>query len=429
MKFYSNPARTLWDDISRRPRMSRDDLFPRVRSILDAVKREGDEALIRLTGELDGVALSSVVCREKEFEDAAVNVSLQLKGDIRLAIANVRAFHHAQKEEIRVVETQKGVRCWREARAIEKVGLYVPGGTAPLFSSVVMLAVPAVLAGCSEIVLCSPPQKDGSLHPAILWTAREIGVTTVCKIGGAQAIAAMAYGTASVPAVYKILGPGNQYVTAAKLLVSTEEVAIDMPAGPSEVLVIADGKADPEFIASDLLSQAEHGTDSQVLLVTDDPRLPERVHAEIRRQLPLLGRADIAEAALENSKLLVLKNLDECMEFSNHYAPEHLILHTENADKLSKKVVNAGSVFLGEYTPESAGDYASGTNHTLPTAAFARNYSGVSLDSYLKKVTFQTISPKGLSLIGPAIEHMAAAEGLDAHKLAVTKRLNKIGKR
>ncbi len=349
-----------------------------------------------------------------------------LKDNIRLAIDNIKKFHEAQLPKKKFIKTMPGVRCWREVRAIEKVGIYVPGGTAPLFSTVLMLAIPAVLAGCKEIVLCSPPREDGTLHPAILWAAKESGVTHVCKVGGAQAIAAMTYGTESVPAVYKILGPGNQYVTAAKILAVTESVAIDMPAGPSEVLVIADEYADIEYIAADLLSQAEHGVDSQVLLVTNNEHLAERVRSEVIEQLDVLKRAEIAEKALMNSKIIVLEDLKSCMDFSNTYAPEHLIINTKNAIDMIPDVINAGSVFIGDLSPESVGDYASGTNHTLPTAGFARNYSGVSLDSYYKMITFQSLSAKGLKNIGPAVEHMAKTEGLDAHRQAVSRRLFKI---
>jgi histidinol dehydrogenase len=426
MKRYEFPRKEIWQDLCERPQLKRKDLFDSVRLILSDVEQNGDLALRKYTKKFDSVDLETILCTDKEIKESEKSVSIVLKDDIRLAIANIKKFHEAQIPKKKFIKTMSGVRCWREARAIEKVGIYVPGGTAPLFSTVLMLAVPAKIAGCKEIVLCSPPQENGSLHPAILWAAKEAGVTHICKVGGAQAIAALTYGTESVPAVYKILGPGNQYVTAAKMLAASERVAIDMPAGPSEVLVIADQDANIEFIASDLLSQAEHGSDSQVLLVTNDITMPQKIEDEIAIQLETLKRSDIAKLALVNSKILVFDDLETCMDFSNTYAPEHLILHANNAIDLIPGVLNAGSVFVGEYSPESAGDYASGTNHTLPTAGFAKNYSGVSLDSYYKMITFQSLSPKGLKNIGPAIEHMAATEGLDAHKQAVTRRLNKI---
>lgn len=428
MNIYKYPDQKIWGKICERPKIPRTDLFPRIQKILQFVKEEGDAALIRYSQQFDGVTLNTICCSPEEINASDRILSETLKSDIRLAISNISRFHASQRAKPEVIETSPGVRCWREARPIEKVGLYVPAGTAPLFSSVLMLGIPAVLAGCSEIVLCSPPRKDGTLHPAILWAAKEIGITTVCKIGGAQAVAAMAYGTKSVPAVYKILGPGNQYVTAAKLLVSTENVAIDMPAGPSEVLVVADAYADPEFIAADLLSQAEHGIDSQVIFVTQNAEILQRVKKETIRKLKYLKRAEIVIKSLEHSKMVLLGDIDRCIDFSNTYAPEHLIIHTRNAQDLIKDVVNAGSVFIGTYTPESAGDYASGTNHTLPTNAFARNYSGVSLDSYVKMLTFQSITPEGLEQLGPIIERMADEEGLDAHKLAVSVRLKKIKK-
>jgi histidinol dehydrogenase len=401
-------------------------LMSEVKDITRMVMLKGDKALIDYTKRFDDAELENILCTPEELKESEKNISVVLKDNIRLAIDNIRKFHEAQQPKKKFIKTMPGVRCWREARAIEKVGIYVPGGTAPLFSTVLMLAIPAVLAGCKEIVLCSPPREDGTLHPAILWAAKEVGVTHICKVGGAQAIAAMIYGTESVPAVYKILGPGNQYVTAAKMLAVTESVAIDMPAGPSEVLVIADEFADIEYIAADLLSQAEHGVDSQTLLVTNDEHLSEKVRSEVIEQLDLLKRAEIAERALMNSKIIVLDDLKSCMDFSNTYAPEHLIINTKNAIDMIPDVINAGSVFIGDLTPESVGDYASGTNHTLPTTGFARNYSGVSLDSYYKMITFQSLSAKGLKNIGPAVEHMAKTEGLDAHRQAVSRRLFKI---
>ncbi len=426
MKIYKNPSPETWKALCKRPQMNQVKLTSEVKDILRIVMLKGDKALIDYTKRFDGAELANILCTPEELKESEKNISVVLKDNIRLAIDNIRKFHEAQQPKKKFIKTMPGVRCWREARAIEKVGIYVPGGTAPLFSTVLMLAIPAVLAGCKEIVMCSPPREDGTLHPAILWAAKEVGVTHVCKIGGAQAIAAMIYGTESVPAVYKILGPGNQYVTAAKMLAVTESVAIDMPAGPSEVLVIADEFADIEYIAADLLSQAEHGVDSQTLLVTNDEHLSERVRSEVIEQLDLLKRAEIAEKALMNSKIIVLDDLKSCMDFSNTYAPEHLIINTKNAIDMIPDVINAGSVFIGDLTPESVGDYASGTNHTLPTTGFARNYSGVSLDSYYKMVTFQSLSAKGLKNIGPAVEHMAKTEGLDAHRQAVSRRLFKI---
>ena len=428
MDILKYPSKETWQEICIRPQMNPRELKETVAAVMNKVHKTGDKALKEYTEKFDGVALDAILCTAEEIEASANDVSLVLKDDIRLAINNIKKFHESQVLKKKFVKTMPGVRCWREARPIEKVGLYVPGGTAPLFSSVLMLAIPAMIAGCKEIVLCSPPQKDGTLHPAILWAAKAAGVTHICKVGGAQAIAAMAFGTESVPAVYKILGPGNQYVTEAKMQAVSENVAIDMPAGPSEVLVIADKFADPEFVAADLLSQAEHGVDSQAILVTNAVELCSKLIEEINKQVETLDRADIAKASLKSSKIILLKSMDECLELSNEYAPEHLIINTVNAIDLLPQVINAGSVFVGSLTPESAGDYASGTNHTLPTAAFAKNYSGVSLDSYTKKITFQSISEKGLKNIGPSIEHMAATEGLDAHKMAVTRRLKKINK-
>ncbi len=423
------PQQQEWDALCRRPAMERAELFAKVQTIMDAVKQEGDAALYRFSKTYDGVRPESLRVSEEEIAASDKRVSESLKSDIRLAISTIRTFHAAQVRTPEKIETFPGVTCWREARPIEKVGIYIPGGTAPLFSSVLMLGIPAVLAGCSEIVLCSPPRKDGTLHPLICWAAREIGLKILCKVGGAQAVAAMAYGTESVPAVHKILGPGNQYVTAAKQLVSTEHVAIDMPAGPSEVLVIADASANPVFVAADLLSQAEHGADSQAVLLTCDPEIIRETEMELQRQIGRLPRAETAAKALEHSSMILLEDIEACLAFSNIYAPEHLILHTEAAEALTEKIMNAGSVFIGPYTPESAGDYASGTNHTLPTNGFARNYSGVSLDSYVKMLTFQQIDEKGLLKIGPSIERMAEEEELEAHKQAVRLRLEHIKER
>jgi hisD: histidinol dehydrogenase len=372
------------------------------------------------------VVLASLAVSEEEQQEAENLVSEDLKAAIRLAKQNIETFHAAQRFEGKKVQTQPGVTCWQKAVAIEKVGLYIPGGTAPLFSTVLMLAVPARIAGCKEIVLCTPPGRDGKVHPAVLFAAKVAGVNRIFKAGGIQAIAAMAYGTESVPKVYKIFGPGNQYVTAAKQLVSLRDVAIDMPAGPSEVEVLADETANPIFVAADLLSQAEHGVDSQAILITTSVELQQAVKVEVERQLALLPRKEIAEKSLANSKLIVVDSMTEAIELTNAYAPEHLIIETEDYLSVAERIVNAGSVFLGSLTPESAGDYASGTNHTLPTNGYAKAYSGVSLDSFIRKITFQEIKPEGLNIIGPAIELMAANEQLDAHKNAVSVRLGQL---
>ena len=374
----------------------------------------------------DKVVLASLAVSEEEQQEAENLVSEDLKAAIRLAKQNIETFHAAQRFEGKKVQTQPGVTCWQKAVAIEKVGLYIPGGTAPLFSTVLMLAVPARIAGCKEIVLCTPPGRDGKVHPAVLFAAKVAGVNRIFKAGGIQAIAAMAYGTESVPKVYKIFGPGNQYVTAAKQLVSLRDVAIDMPAGPSEVEVLADETANPIFVAADLLSQAEHGVDSQAILITTSVELQQAVKVEVERQLALLPRKEIAEKSLANSKLIVVDSMAEAIELTNAYAPEHLIIETEDYLSVAERIVNAGSVFLGSLTPESAGDYASGTNHTLPTNGYAKAYSGVSLDSFIRKITFQEIKPEGLNIIGPAIELMAANEQLDAHKNAVSVRLGQL---
>ena len=427
MILITNPDRTQWAELLKRPVMNTENLFDTVRGIIDCVNAEGDCAVLRYEEQFDKVALGALPVTEEEQKEAEALVSEELKKAIRLAKQNIETFHAAQCFEGKRIETQPGVTCWQKAVAIEKVGLYIPGGTAPLFSTVLMLAVPARIAGCKEIVLCTPPGKDGIVHQAVLYAAKVAGVNRIFKAGGVQAIAAMAYGTESVPKVYKIFGPGNQYVTAAKQLVSLRDVAIDMPAGPSEVEVLADETANPSFVAADLLSQAEHGADSQAILVTTSPALQQAVKEEVERQLALLPRKEIAEKSLANSKLIVVRNMDEAIELTNSYAPEHLIIETADYMSVAERVVNAGSVFLGSLTPESAGDYASGTNHTLPTNGYAKAYSGVSLDSFIRKITFQEIKPEGIRIIGPAIEEMAASEHLDAHKNAVTVRLDKLG--
>ena len=429
MEIIKYPSREQWNTILKRPVLETESLFDTVRSIINQVKADGDKALISYAATLDNVKLTSLTVSEDELKEAEAAVSIELKAAIYMAKHNIETFHAAQRFEGKKVETMEGVTCWQKAMPIEKVGLYVPGGTAPLFSTVLMLAIPAKIAGCKEIVLCTPPDKQGRIHPAILFAAQLSGVSKIFKAGGAQAIAAMAYGTESVPKVYKIFGPGNQYVTAAKQLVSLRDVAIDMPAGPSEVEVLADETANPTFVAADLLSQAEHGVDSQAVLVTTSEKLQKDVMYEVERQLGYLKRRDIAEKSLKNSKLILVESMDEALQLTNAYAPEHLIIETKDYLKVAEGVTNAGSVFLGHLTPESAGDYASGTNHTLPTNGYAKAYSGVSLDSFIKKITFQEILPQGLNQLGPAIEVMAANEELDAHKNAVTVRLNEINRK
>lgn len=426
MILISNPDKSQWAEMLKRPVMNTENLFDTVRNVIDRVRSEGDRAVLDYEEKFDKVVLASLAVSEEEQKEAENLVSEDLKAAIRLAKQNIETFHAAQRFEGKKVQTQPGVTCWQKAVAIEKVGLYIPGGTAPLFSTVLMLAVPARIAGCREIVLCTPPGRDGKVHPAVLFAAKVAGVSKIFKAGGIQAIAAMAYGTESVPKVYKIFGPGNQYVTAAKQLVSLRDVAIDMPAGPSEVEVLADETANPVFVAADLLSQAEHGVDSQAMLITTSVRLQQAVKVEVERQLALLPRKEIAEKSLANSKLIVVNSMEEAVELTNAYAPEHLIIETADYMSVAECIVNAGSVFLGSLTPESAGDYASGTNHTLPTNGYAKAYSGVSLDSFIRKVTFQEIKPEGLSIIGPAIEVMAANEQLDAHKNAVTVRLRQL---
>lgn len=420
------PTSDQWPALLQRPVLDNQSLQRVVSDVLNRVKTEGDRAVLALEAQFDHVSLESLGVSDAEMDEAETLVDDALKAAIRLAKENIETFHKAQQFEGRPVETRPGVTCWQKAVPIEKVGLYIPGGTAPLFSTVLMLAVPAHIAGCREVVLCTPPAANGKVHPAVLFAARTAGVTKIFKAGGIQAIAAMAYGTESVPKVYKIFGPGNQYVTAAKQLVSLRDVAIDMPAGPSEVEVLADDSACASFVAADLLSQAEHGVDSQAMLVTTSERLVEEVQQEVERQLAQLPRKEIASRALEHSKLILVKNMDEALDLTNAYAPEHLIIETSDYMEHAARVVNAGSVFLGPYSPESAGDYASGTNHTLPTNGYARAYSGVSLDSFIRKITFQEIRPEGIQTIGPAIEILAANEHLDAHRNAVTVRLNQL---
>ncbi len=423
MKKILYPNQADWAEILKRPVLNMETLRGTVCEVLDKVKAEGDKAVIEYEERFDKVQLESLAVTDEEMKEAEAQVPIELKVAILLAQRNIYTFHKKQKFEGKKVETMEGVTCWQKAVGIEKVGLYIPGGTAPLFSTVLMLAVPARVAGCKEIVLCTPPNKEGKIHPAILYAAQVSGVSKIFKAVGVQAIGAMAYGTESVPKVYKIFGPGNQYVMAAKQQVSLHDVAIDMPAGPSEVEVIADETANPAFVAADLLSQAEHGVDSQVVLITTSEKLLHEVEYEVQHQLSRLPRWQMAEKSLANSKLILVKDMEEAIAMTNEYAPEHLIIETSNYMELAEKVVNAGSVFLGSYTPESAGDYASGTNHTLPTNGYAKAYSGVSLDSFIRKITFQEINREGIQNIGPAIEVMAANEQLDAHKNAVSVRL------
>lgn len=423
MQIIRYPERLEWASILVRPQFDTSSLNNTVSAVLADIRGRGDKAILEYEERFDKVKLSSLTVTREEIEASESLVSEELKAAIRLAKRNIQTFHRSQIFESKKIETIQGVTCWQKAVAIEKVGLYIPGGTAPLFSTVLMLAVPAKIAGCKEIVLCTPPNKEGKIHPAILFAAQEAGVDKIFKIGGIQAIGAMAYGTQSVPKVYKIFGPGNQYVMAAKQLVSLRDVAIDMPAGPSEVQVIADDTANPAFVAADLLSQAEHGADSQVILTTTSERFIADVLQEIEQQLVELPRREIAEKALQNSKLILLRNNREIIDMTNQYAPEHLIIETSDYMDIADQVINAGSVFLGHYTPESAGDYASGTNHTLPTNGYATAYSGVNLDSFVKKITFQKITKDGIRNLGPAIEVMAENEELYAHKNAVTLRL------
>lgn len=423
MEIVKYPSREQWPPLLERPALDVTALFDTVRTVLEDVRAGGDVAVKRYEEKFDKVTLPSLLVTEEEMEEAGKLIPGDLKQAIRTAKAHIEKFHASQRFAGRKIETAPGVVCWQKAVAIERVGLYIPGGTAPLFSTVLMLAVPASIAGCREIVLCSPPGREGKIHPAILFAAGEAGVSRICKAGGIQAIAAMAYGTESIPKVYKIFGPGNQYVTAAKQLVSLKDVAIDMPAGPSEVEVIADGSANPAFIASDFLSQAEHGVDSQAILVTPSESIIEPVAQAIRRQLERLPRKEIIEKALANSRIILLRDDDEVVAFTNAYAPEHLIIQTANYRDIAGRIENAGSVFLGPYTPESAGDYASGTNHTLPTNGYAKAYSGVNLDSFIKKITFQEITSAGIIQLGETIRLMAAHEQLEAHRHAVTLRM------
>jgi histidinol dehydrogenase len=423
MQLFRYPDRSEWPEILARPAYHDEQTENTVKKILSEVRTRGDEAVRKYTLKFDRSSAENLEISEAEFAEAENGISNELKKAINIATENITAFHIAQMQPSKKILTSPGVECWQKAVPIERVGLYVPGGTAPLFSTVLMLAIPARLAGCKEILLCSPPRSDGTIHPAILYCARLTGINRVFRIGGVQAIAAMAFGTQTIPSVYKIFGPGNSYVTAAKQMVTRYGVAIDMPAGPSEVAVMADDTAEPAFVAADLLSQAEHGSDSQVMLVTNNEPLVHHVIREVERQVRLLPRGEFAMKALEHSRIILLKDYADMVLLINEYAPEHLILAVRDAEAVGESIVNAGSVFLGNYTPESAGDYASGTNHTLPTHGYAKSYSGVNMDSFVKKITFQKISPEGLRTIGPAIMTMAEAEELAAHKTAVFVRL------
>ena len=424
MELIKYPIKETWKDILKRPSIDSTSLEATVQAVLSDIKANGQTAVKKYTLQFDKIEIENVLVSETEFNEAEKLISNDLKNAIQLAKNNIEIFHQAQKEEIKIIETMPGVTCWRKSIAIQKVGLYIPGGTAPLFSTILMLGIPAKLAGCEQIILCTPPNENGTIHPAILYTAKLLGINNVYKVGGMQAIGAMAYGTEIIPQVYKIFGPGNQYVTCAKQLVNIQGTAIDMPAGPSEVAIFADETCVPEFVAADLLSQAEHGLDSHVILVSTNEGVIKNVETELEKQLAVLPRKEFATKALNNSKAILVKTHEEAIDLLNEYAPEHLIIACKNDEELSEKIINAGSVFLGNYSCESAGDYASGTNHTLPTNGYAKAYSGVSVDSFVKKITYQKLTKQGIKNIGEAIELMAEAEGLQAHKNAVTVRLN-----
>jgi histidinol dehydrogenase len=426
MKTYINPNPEQWNELAKRKTLATADLNETVKSIFNDIQKNGSNAVKKYTNYFDGVSIENSAVMSSEIENAIAQIPSELKNAIQVAADNISKFHSSQKEIPTKIETTSGVFCWRESRAIDTIGIYIPGGTAPLFSTVLMLAIPAKIAGCKNIILCSPPDKNGNINPAILYAAQLTGVTQMYKVGGIQAIAALTFGTDEIPKVSKIFGPGNQYVTAAKQYAQQLGLAIDMPAGPSELLVIADETCDPEFVASDLLSQAEHGGDSQVILVTNSEQIVSKVTLAIENQKAVLPRQATVEKALENSRALIFKDIQTAIEFSNFYAPEHLILAIDDAENKIESIENAGSVFIGNYSCESAGDYASGTNHTLPTNGYAKNYSGVSLDSFVKKITFQKLTSQGIQNLGPTIEIMAAAEQLDAHKNAVSIRLKKL---
>lgn len=423
MKIFTYPNKKDWKALLERPIFDSLSLQKKVTTILQDVQQNGDTAVQKYTLQFDVVNLDNFIVSENEIKDAVVQLSSDLKEAIEIAAKNIHTFHQGQISDVKVIETMPGIKCWRKSVGIQKVGLYIPGGTAPLFSTILMLGIPAKIAGCAEIILCTPPNKEGSVNPAILFAAHLIGITKIYKVGGVQAIAAMAYGTKTIPKVYKIFGPGNQYVTCAKQLIQQAGIAIDMPAGPSEVCVLADDSANASFVAADLLSQAEHGIDSQVLLVCTSEKFVEKVNEEINKQIIQLSRKEIATMALKNSKAIVVQTIEEAIDLVNDYAAEHLIIACMNDEQIAEKIINAGSIFLGNYSPESVGDYASGTNHTLPTNGFAKAYSGVSVDSFVKKITYQKVTKMGIHAIGKTVEIMALAEGLDAHKNAVTIRI------
>lgn len=426
MNIFNNPSKDEWEALTRRPQLELSFLESSVRNILNRVKKSGDQAIRDLTYQFDKVQVHDLEVTKEEMSKARQSVPVDLKAAIKRAAENITTFHSAQKREPQVIETMPGVKCWRKAVPITRVGIYIPGGTAPLFSTVLMLGIPARLAGCSEIVLCTPPTQDGKIHPTILFAAEVVGITKIFKVGGAQAIAAMTYGTESIPNVHKIFGPGNQYVTKAKQLVTEEGVAIDMPAGPSEVLVLADETCNPGFVAADLLSQAEHGEDSQVMLVLLDASKLSAIRGELETQLATLPRRALAEKSLAHSRVVMFDDEGKALEFVNEYAPEHLIINTSNAEAIAENVINAGSVFIGNLSPEAVGDYASGTNHTLPTNGYAKAYAGVSLESFLKYITFQQLSEDGIRNVGPVVEQLAEAEALTAHRQAVSIRLQSL---
>ena len=426
MKTYLFPEKKDWKALLQRPTFDTAALQEKVKAVLKDIQQNGDAAVKKYTAQFDSVDITNTLVSTEEINNSIASLSQDLKEAIQIAANNIQKFHQKQVAEIEVIETMPGVQCWRKSIGIEKVGLYIPGGTAPLFSTILMLGIPAKIAGCKEVILCSPPNKNGELPAAILYTAKLVGITKIYKVGGVQAIAAMAYGTETIPQVYKIFGPGNQYVTCAKQLIQQQGIAIDMPAGPSEVCVLADETANPSFVAADLLSQAEHGVDSQVVLVTNNQELIIKVNEELSKQLIQLPRREIALQALENSKAILVKDIDTAIDIVNEYAAEHLIISCKNDEAIAEKIINAGSIFLGNYSPESVGDYASGTNHTLPTNGFAKAYSGVSVDSFVKKITYQKLTKEGLNTIGKAVELMAAAEGLDGHKNAVSIRIEEI---
>ena len=428
MKIYNNPAREIWSELTQRPQLSLEFLESSVKNILNRVRKSGDSAIRELTLQFDKISIDKLEVTAAEVTQAEQSLSSELKQAIQTAASNIEKFHASQKRDVVKIETMPGVTCWRKSVGIDKVGIYIPGGSAPLFSTVLMLGIPAKLASCKEVILCTPPDKEGKINAAILYAAKLTGITKIFKVGGAQAIAAMAYGTESIPKVYKIFGPGNQYVTKAKQLITEDGVAIDMPAGPSEVLVMADETATPSFVAADLLSQAEHGEDSQVILVLSNEAQAKPIQVEIEKQLALLPRKDIAEKSLANSRVLVFNDSKTAIEFVNDYAPEHLIINTKNIDEVVAGITNAGSIFIGNYSPEAIGDYASGTNHTLPTNGYARAFAGVSLESFMKAITYQQLTEEGIKKLGPVVELMAEAEQLIGHKMAVSVRLNALKK-